>query len=109
MKDPNAPAGKRQKGALWGRTGVDVAHIGLTKRQAGELLDLVSDGHRELVRRELIERGGVPSGELQGPNEVRVLKNLGRTMLGLPDGVEVPSDVEVTVEWTAEGHLLIKW
>ena len=109
MRDPHGPATLRQRWALMITTNVDLDKVVLTKSQASQLLDHVTEGRDATVRNVLITLGGVAEGDLPDPDEVLVMRKLGRTTLVLPLGVDVPKHAgKVWVEQTPEGHLLIK-
>jgi hypothetical protein len=55
------------------------------------LIDHVIEGRDATVREVLITLGGTSEGELPDPDEVLVMRKLGRTTLVLPLGVECPS------------------
>jgi hypothetical protein len=107
QNEPNAPATPDQEHALMSATNVDVSQLSLTKKQASKLLDEVAVGREPTVRKALILYGGVPVGELPDVDEVGVSHKLGRTVLYLPRGVELPRhDGKVIAEQVPQGILI---
>lgn len=107
QNDTNAPMTDRQHRALRTRTMVEIKELGLTKAQASGLLDEVEAGREPVVRNALLLRGGASIGPLPDPDEVGVGRRLGRTVLVLPRGVDVPPTTgKVTAELVPDGILI---